>query len=192
VLGRESSLPRRGAIIEGGVSHRPLESAGIGCEQLQGLRIALGRLILVRLQIPIYRHTQVGTSTKAECMYRHHPDHRNGTSWKSQWTISEAAELASFELARSRGWLLGQVGWGLHIPIRSPEWLGVAQDHLTRVFFAKFVGATAPVMWHGYPADHRRNAADIPADLVLKAWLMAALLSPAKIRKIARGQPCSL
>ena len=125
-------------------------------------------------------------------MYRHHPGHRNWTAGKSQWIISEPAELASFEFARSRGWLLDQVGWGLHIPDQTPEWLGVAQDHRTRVFIAKFVGATAPVMWHGYPADHRRNTADIPTERVLNAWLKAAIFSPAKIRKIARGQPCSL
>jgi hypothetical protein len=99
--------------------------------------------------------------------------------------------MESFDRSVSRGWLLADSGWGLHIPDSTPDWLGVAQDHTTRVFIAKFVGQSAGV-WHGYPADHVKNARDVPHEDVLSAWLKAELLAPAKARKILRGQPCNL
>jgi hypothetical protein len=124
--------------------------------------------------------------------YFHHPDHRNGTSEKSQWLISEPAELASFHLSVRSGWIQEESGWGLHMPNGAPEWLGLAQDHITLVFIAKFVSSNAPRLWHGYPADHRRSSRDIPPVQVLREWLTQRLLTPAKIRKVTKGQPCSL
>lgn len=69
-------------------------------------------------------------------------------------------------------------------------YVGVAQDHETQVFVAKFTEDQD--VWHGYPADHRRNHQDIPTEYVLGDWMRARLLTPAKIRKLVRGQPCRL
>jgi hypothetical protein len=116
--------------------------------------------------------------------------HRDGTPGKSQWIISELQELASFEGAITNGWCMTHVGWGLHSPNGTPEYLGVAIDRCTRLFLAKFVGGD--LIWHGYPADPQRNYQDIPHPILLREWLNDGLLTPARIRKISRGQPCAL
>ena len=92
--------------------------------------------------------------------------------------------------ARTSHWLVGKIGWGLHLAAGKPDYLGVARDHETKVFVAKFTGEQN--VWHGYPADHRRNHQDIPTEQVLTAWIRDGLLARAKIRKLTRGQPCRL
>jgi hypothetical protein len=47
-------------------------------------------------------------------------------------------------------------------------------------------------IWHGYPADHQRSPSDIPDEEILKAWINLGLVTPAKVRKLAKGQPCNL
>jgi hypothetical protein len=117
--------------------------------------------------------------------------HRNGNRAKSQWRITIPDEKASFENARTNGWLTPDTGWGLHLVNGNAVVLGVAQDHATSVFLAKYVGsASGP--WHGYPADYRSNSQDIPTPHVLGEWCVKGLFSAAKIRKISRGQPCNL
>jgi len=117
--------------------------------------------------------------------------HRNGNRAKSQWRITIPEEQASFENARGCGWLETDAGWGLHLVNGNAEVLGVAQDHATSVFLAKYVGSEGGP-WHGYPADYRNNVQDIPTPNVLGAWCSKGHFSPAKIRKISRGQPCNL
>ena len=117
--------------------------------------------------------------------------HRNGNRAKSQWRISIPEEIASFEESERNGWLLTDNGWGLYMAGGCVSVLGVAQDHITPVFIAKYVGS-ADGPWHGYPADYRNKAQDIPVPDVLCKWLSEGLMTPAKIRKISRGQPCSL
>lgn len=124
--------------------------------------------------------------------YFHHPHHRNGRNGKSQWIIAPPAEEFSFAQALARGWLRTNEGWGLHTPTESPEYLGRARDHVTQVFVAKFVGDQAAEMWHGYPADHQRCPQDIPDEAALQSWIDANLLTPAKVRKVAKGQRCNL
>lgn len=126
----------------------------------------------------------------SEVFYLHNPLHRNNTTGKSQWRISNDAELQSFKTALDQTWLLSDVGWGLHLENNKPANLGVAQDHKTLVFIAKFVNDRK--IWHGYPADHQSNNQDIPADQILRKWLEAKVLPLAKIRKLGKGQPCSL
>ena len=125
-------------------------------------------------------------------MYVVNPHHRNGNVKKSQWTISEADEIKCFDLAKGQGWVLGDRGWGLHVSRKRPTWLGVARDRDTQLFIAKFVGSSSGAEWHGYPADYRHNHHDIPEGEILRSWLSVSGLSPAKVRKIARGQPCNL
>jgi hypothetical protein len=84
------------------------------------------------------------------------------------------------------------VGWGLHLPNATVEYLGVDCSGTYSLFIAKFVDGNRKGHWHGYPGDPQRHAADIPNPDVLRSWLDDKILSAAKIRKIARGQPCSL
>lgn len=117
--------------------------------------------------------------------------HRNGAAGKSQWTIPLTAEIDAFNRSWVEGWLFDALGWGLHLSDGQPDWVGVAQDHDTQLFVAKFVGQ-ADSVWHGYPADHMHNPQDIPHEDVLGSWIEDDLLSRAKARKIMRGQRCSL
>jgi hypothetical protein len=132
------------------------------------------------------------TRIAAGIWYAHNPLHRNRTRGKSQWTIDELAELESFRRSLNRAWLMSNVGWGLHFENNKVTYLGIAEDNIRRVFVAKFINDEPNSTWHGYPADHQRNQQDIPARIILKDWLDRSILSPPKIRKLARGQPCSL
>lgn len=109
---------------------------------------------------------------------------------KSQWSISPNQEIVCFNLAHSKGWTEADKGWGLHYSNDVLDYLGLAQDHRTRVFIAKFVGNQGN--WHGYPADHQKNQQDIPTERIRRIWMNDNVLKPAKIRKITKGQPCWL
>ena len=122
--------------------------------------------------------------------YSHDPQHRNRTPGKSQWSISPREEAICFGSAYSKGWTDVDKGWGLHFSNGTLDYLGYAQDHSTSVFIAKFVGNQE--IWHGYPADHQRNQQDIPTERVRKIWMQSGVLTPPKICKITRGQPCRL
>src|SRR5262249_53662440 len=123
--------------------------------------------------------------------YSPHPDHRNHNPMKSQWIITLEQELEVFRRCHSGGWILSLVGWGLHFVQEQPAYLGVAQDHQTRVLLAKFVGNEAPVVWHGYPADHTRSHDRPPTD-VLNKWLKSKVLPTKLLSKIVQGKPCKL
>ena len=82
-------------------------------------------------------------------VYQPNPKHRNGHQTGSQWTIPEVAEIDSFRLAEERGWLLSDVGWGLHFVGNSAAYLGLAVDRERRLFLAKFVSSANPPIWHG-------------------------------------------
>jgi len=125
-------------------------------------------------------------------MYVINVHHRNGNIRKSQWTISEPEELSCFDNCQLKGWYEGPKGWGLHVVEEMPDWLGVAANATSQLFIAKFVADEQCMQWHGYPADYRRNHHDIPIDKVLRLWLVQSVLPRAKVRKIAKGQPCNL
>lgn len=124
--------------------------------------------------------------------YVNHPPHRNNAAEKSQWCISEVEERDCFAKALSKRWILDDVGWGLHLVDGRVGYLGVGRDHRTPVFIAKFVDSNNTALWHGYPVDHRMNVRDRPEESVLKRWLDDDVLPRTKIRKLVRGQPCSL
>jgi hypothetical protein len=124
--------------------------------------------------------------------YSPHPHHRNGNQNKSQWTIDQPAEVLVFTACYQQQWVAGSVGWGLHIVGGAIHYLGIDQNHSEQVFIAKFVSGQAPHPWHGYPADHRNNQADIPHEDILKMWMQGNVLPACKISKILGGKKCRL
>jgi hypothetical protein len=128
--------------------------------------------------------------------YSSKADHRDGTTIKSQWTISHTDETTSFDLATCENWSSSATTrWGLH--------LGPAPGNLGRsafifgtptrdLFIAKFIDGNANDSWHGYPADPYRNQHDLPPSNVLRAWNSPIYLRPALIRKLVKGQLCTL
>src|SRR5688572_21389574 len=89
--------------------------------------------------------------------YLIHPDHRNATPNKSQWRITAQDEFGTFVHSEGKGWQVGGItGWGLHLSRDGRVTiLGVAQDHKTDVFIAKFVRNPTSAQWHGYPVNQR-------------------------------------
>jgi len=61
-----------------------------------------------------------------------------------------------------------------------------------KLLLGKFIGGEPSNTWHGYPADHVQNSQDIPPASILRQWLESKILRPAQIRKISKGQKCSL
>ena len=125
-------------------------------------------------------------------IYEYNPVHRNGTPGKSQWRITEIEESDSFICACDHLWVLDKVGWGFHFKEGKVQYLGVAQDHRTLVFIAKFVNDKPHNTWHGYPADHQKKQQDIPDDEIRALWIAEGVLPAQKIRKIGSAQPCKL
>jgi len=118
--------------------------------------------------------------------------HRDGNPHKCQWTIPEDEETAVFQRAHAEGWLLPSTGWGIHIRDGQAAYVGMAVDRQRELLLAKFVAGNAPVVWHGYPADHQMNPQDIPDELVLSKWLNSGVLSAPKLRKIGKAQRCRI
>lgn len=125
-------------------------------------------------------------------MYTINGQHRDNNPNKAQWTIPESAEMACFNLTVQNNWRDHQEGWGLHLVDAAPEYLGILIDRTMKSFFAKFVGTSAPLIWHGYPADHQNKSNDIPYPRILKSWHEKEYISAATMRKIQKGQPCDL
>lgn len=121
--------------------------------------------------------------------YTCHPDHRNDNPNKSQWTIAEAAESQVFASSYRSNWSQGRCYWGFHRPDGWVEYCGIAQNRADRLFLAKFVDTNSTGLWHGYPADQRTER---PGCLMIRMWLDSAVLPAPKLRKILKGQPCSL
>ena len=120
------------------------------------------------------------------------PVHRNKTPGKSLWTISMPLERDVFLNASNQCWLVEYSGWGLYFEKGKVSYLGVGRDHQKQVFVAKFVDSGRQQSWHGYPADHQRDAKDVPTESVLRSWLEGRYLNRPTIRKLTKGQPCSL
>jgi len=127
--------------------------------------------------------------------YIHKIDHRNGSSEKSQWTISEPIERQCFHRAYTSWRCTKHTCWGLHFESSKVAYLGVSKSSAAiarNLFIAKFGDSNENSKWHGYPADHVLNQQDIPPEDVLAMWLQTQHLRPAAIRKLSRGQKCKL
>jgi hypothetical protein len=124
--------------------------------------------------------------------YTSNPKHRNSSPGESQWTISEAQELACFVASYGYGWvdIHAGNGWGLHVTGTRPDVLGVVEDHTSPSYIAKFIGNAA--LWHGYPADHTRRTQDIPPGRILSDWRNRGYVTKAKMGKLSTGKRCSL
>jgi hypothetical protein len=125
--------------------------------------------------------------------YACHPQHRDHNNHnKSQWTISQGEEIQSFTRALAQAWILGSRGWGLHLANGVPDYLGVAADRDRRLFVARFEDGNENQKWHGYPADHQNKVNDRLPEEIKQFWLQNNVLAPAKVRKLVKGERCSL
>lgn len=125
-------------------------------------------------------------------IYLFYPQHRNGNTKKSQWTIKTVDEFNACANALSSNWINGSTAWGLYLVNNNALYLGRSADGKKNLFIAKFVDGDKNQQWHGYPADHSVKVCDIPDDDVLHDWMKNKLLKRSKISKIIQGKPCSL
>jgi hypothetical protein len=123
--------------------------------------------------------------------YLIHPHHRDGTLIKSQWIINESEEVECFKKSINNNWNYQNCCWGLYFENSKIAYLGLSAKNRKKIFIAKFINNDSND-WHGYPIDPQYNNADIPNTSVLNIWLTSDYLTAAKIRKISRGQSCSL
>jgi len=129
--------------------------------------------------------------------YQCNPEHRNGNREKSQWTISEQEERGVFSRTYTSGWIVEHVGWGLHIVNGSVNYLGVDRTRSQNLIVARFIDDNNVEIWHGYPADPNRRSQqarikEIPPEEVQTEWLRGQILPKPKVRKLGRGEPCTL
>lgn len=135
---------------------------------------------------------RIMTAAPIARVYAPNPVHRNRTAGKSQWRVPESTELGVFRHAVNEGWMLPDCGWGVLRHSGRLRYLGVARDHETRLFVAKFVDHARSGRWHGYPADHQRNPSDRPDPKVAARWLRDDIVPGPKLRKVLQGQPCRI
>jgi hypothetical protein len=112
---------------------------------------------------------------------------------KSRWTVSKNDEATIFQCAASWLWLVecSGCGWGLHTDAHGLQYLGTVPGEKPS-FIAKFVSDSNHNAWHGYPADHMSNSHDIPPANILTSWVKNEFIGIPKMRKIMKGQPCSI
>ena len=120
--------------------------------------------------------------------YKVKPDHRQRSSinQKSQWTVSEWAELNLFIIAYNDDWTS---------PNKSELWstygckniIGERMDGklLIHLYIAKFI-TDANNEWHGYPVSPRQY--DIPPEEVLSLWLERGLIDKTDKSRISKGK----
>ncbi len=118
--------------------------------------------------------------------YQIHPQHRNGTPKKSQWTIPCDDELSVFAGSVCENLVIsGQYMWGIYIPGAEPEVLGVTRyGDATKL--AIFDNGKHNGFWHGYPADYIRGQ-EVPSDEVFDLWKNKGILTKADINRINKG-----
>jgi hypothetical protein len=147
----------------------------------------------VRLSCEITKHNNEDEQDEIiVAQYQIHPQHRNRTPDKSQWSISYEDEISLFADTLCKGVIFKeQYMWTLYIPQNLPEVLGVtARGEDSKI--AIFDNGLHNGFWHGYPADYIKNSQDIPPAYFLQSWYQAGIISAATMRRIKGGQPCNL
>lgn len=127
-----------------------------------------------------------------ECTYTYHPQHRDRTPTKSQWTIVKNDELQSFRLLLQNKWIADGYGWSIHLVDDGVNFLGLSSDGTSNLLVAKYSHDNEHNDWHGYPANHIFYARDIPPSEIVLEWVSKNYMTSAKMRKILKGQPCNL
>lgn len=132
-----------------------------------------------------------------DILYIHKIDHRNNSPEKSQWIISENDEKNCFKFSLASDWKKHpHSSWSLYLKNNTVEYLGYSakkEPISCQLFIAKFVDSNKNNKWHGYPANPSgQKPQDIPPVCILNDWFEKKYLRLPLIRKIAKGQKCSL
>lgn len=129
--------------------------------------------------------TDLGTAIEQQ--YQIHPQHRNRSPQKAQWTVSYEDELVVFAWAICEEGVTGeQYIWGLLIEDGESCIIGKTKyGDATKI--AIFDNGDHNDFWHGYPADYIRSQ-EYPSDDILGRWRDKGYITKADIRRIIRGK----
>jgi hypothetical protein len=125
------------------------------------------------------------------CKYYYKADHRDKSHQKSQWTLTPAEELKCFIHSRNENWSEPYKSWGIWVNTNKLDELGknYGEEELN---VAVFVDSYQKDVWHGYPADFKRDKWDIPPMKVLTIWRDKKYTTKSKISNARQGKTCSL
>ena len=127
---------------------------------------------------------------REDVRYFVHPKHRGRpTKNRCTWIISVLEEVALFRKVIPVLCRPGEIYWAAEAEGRRLRTVGI-NVHRESLIFAKFVDDSA--IWHGYPADYRKQPQDRPPIPVLQNWETQGLLKKHHIAKISGGKKCNL
>ena len=130
-----------------------------------------------------------GRNVTRSLRYEINPKHRNWTHGAGQWTIPEQAEAECFNRSVRANWLVTDTGWGLHRDGSATKFLGLAENHKTPAFMAKFVAGPDRATWHGYPAINDSGRHRPPKEIV-SDWMKSNFVSRGAGARLLQGKPC--
>lgn len=121
-------------------------------------------------------------------IYQINPQHRNGSSSKSQWTITRKAEVELFGWANEKESKSGDYYWGVIQHNNKCIDLGITvAENKTKI--ARFVHSHEPIIWHGYPVDYIQDPQnDCPRRELLLKWKAMGIIEKHQISRLTSGK----
>ncbi len=120
-------------------------------------------------------------------VYQINPKHRDGSLYKSQWTIKNQEEAAVFGWALEHDSHSGKYYWGVFLNRGVCRVLGqTAKRQDSKI--ARFECSSQPRIWHGYPVDYVNNPQNnCPHRTVLYKWVNLSIITKSQISKLLGG-----
>lgn len=116
-------------------------------------------------------------------IYKVNPQHRGALPihQKSQWSITEAAEIDLFTKAMENKWICPKnCLWSI-----DDSFCVIGQDSEGDLFVAKFWGNQGE--WHGFPVSTKRQF-DRPPTSAISDWVVGGLIRKRTGSKMAQGK----
>lgn len=126
-----------------------------------------------------------------ECEYYYKSDHRDKSPQKSQWIIKPEKEKSCFIESHKQKWIDEGKSWGLNLNNQKVKSLGINHDS-EYLNVAVFVDSFKKNVWHGYPADFKRDKTDLPTNIILSQWRTLGYIKKSRISQAKNGKICSL
>ncbi len=125
------------------------------------------------------------------CEYYFKSDHRDNSAKKSQWLIKPDKEKSCFIESHKMKWSEERRSWGLLLVGSKAKHLGINHEN-EQLNVAVFVDSFKKNVWHGYPADFKRDITDLPIITVLEKWRSLGYFKKCRISQAKNGKICSL
>jgi hypothetical protein len=141
--------------------------------------------------VPYQLDTELDLMPETSKKYYVSSAHRRIQKDKSRWTVAVDLEVECFVGSQLNGWIEDVTSWGIMQKGNNLMVLGEnSQKELLKI--AKFISKNGNNVWHGYPADFRRNGQDRPGMTILQNWRTSKVIEKHHILKIRQGKECNL